>query len=1142
MKTRYKSCLLAAALCLGCGLPAMAEQTPTVASQAQGARTIKCTVVDENGDPVIGASVRIQGSKSIGAVTDLDGNFSLSLKPSDKVVITYIGYKSLTAGKLKDGQTLRLEPDANNLDDVVVVGYGTMKKRDVTGAVEVFDAEELQDLSVSNLSEALVGLSPSLHVDMPSTGRPGENATITIRQAKDAVAMVPTGTDEGGQPIGGDANPAPLYVIDDFISTEDAFNDLDIDEVESISILKDASAAVYGAYGAYGVILVKTKRGKSGKPRISYGNQIGWTDAIKHAKMLSSYDYGRIYNAAAASPTTGRTVSSKLDRRLDLFQADELEQMKNTNYDLLDRYWSSALTQRHSINMNGGTERATYFTSVSYYTQDGNIGKLDYDRWNYRAGVNAKIGKWTTAALTVSGDYADKDSHMASSGGSGSQEDYNYMLKNPPYVPDQIGDYPIYHSGMKNDPSFNNYYNYQSLYRSQNDQKRATNSLTLQGQLEHDFSWFKPLKGLRVRFTYSKSISNDKLNRIRMENTVYRVKNRGGSGHHLYVTDPTQIIDNDPLVDYDETTLEGFHYTDFENFEQRILNDGQSSYISREMTRSDSYQMNLMFLYNRRFGKHNVSGTFSIEKSENESENVKAQGTHPLSFTDGQSTSLSDDSEKTVEWTRSEGGSLAYIGRLNYSYADKYLFEFLMRSQASTKFSPKNYWGFFPGVSAGWIISDEKWFPKKATKIDFLKLRASFGLMGRDNVQAWRWLQLYSYNEYGGAIFGTNAAQQSARSFQLPEKSGTNPNLRWDKNYKSNFGIDMRMLGGRLEFTFDGYYDWGRQMFDYPSAHVLPGTVGIYAAPENFGEMNSWGFETIIGWRQRVNKDLYWSVRLGTGYDDNKVLETSWAEDPQFDDKVKGKRSDRGLWGLSCIGMFRSYQEIEEYFKKYNITSYLGKTQNEVEPGMLIYEDIRGPKDENGNYTAPDGVIDSNVDLVQISHRESNPYHANMSLNFVYKSFSLQATFQAEWGAYTLVPSGLRGESFGKMETTNISTMWRDMYVYDDVLDASGNVVAYANRDGRWPNIQYSSINSQASTFWKMPATEVYLRNLSIAYNLPQSWVHKLGLSSVRFNMTAQNLLSFYNGIPGHYWDNFAGTYGSYPQVRKITFGLKVSF
>lgn len=1121
-------------------LPVYAQQTDKVPA-SKASQMVKGTVVDENGDPIIGATIVVVGkNKSQGTISDLDGHFSLMVPPKGKIKVSYIGYIPQVVSDLNNPR-IQMHEDANNLDDVVVVGYGALKTKNVTGAVEVINADDLKDLSVSNLSEALVGLSPSIHVDMPGTGRPGENATITIRQAKDAVSLVPTGKDEGGQAIGGNANPRPLYVIDDFITTEEAFNNLDIDEVESITILKDASAAVYGAYGAYGVILVKTKRGKSGTPKISYSAQFGYVDAIKHAKMLDAYNYGLIYNAARAAGTATNEAASD-DKMLDYFQGDELEAMKNLNYDLLDKYWSSSLSQRHSINMNGGTERMQFFSGVSYYTQDGNIGKLDYDRWNYRAGVNANISKFFKASLSVSGDYSSKVSHMSSAGGSGSQEDYNYMLKNPPYVPDQIADYPIYHSGMQNSPSFKNYYNYQSLYRSQNNRENTANSMAIQASLEHDFSWFKPLKGLRVKFTYSKSIDNDKQNNIRMENTVYRVKNRGGSGHHLYVTDPNMIIDNDPTVDYDETTLEGFRFTDYANLEKRVLNDGQNSYISRTMSRGDSYQTNLMFLYNRAFGKHNISGTFSIEKSESSSEYVEAQGTHPLPFTDGQSTSLSDDSEKTVNWNRSEGGSLAYIGRFNYSYADKYLFEFLIRSQASTKFSPKNYWGYFPGLSAGWVMSEEPWFNKEKLGIDFLKLRASFGLMGRDNVNAWRWLQLYSYNEYGGSIFGTNPNVTSARSFQLPEKSGTNPDLRWDKNYKTNFGIDLRMLDNRLSLTLDSYYDFSREMFDYPSAHVLPGTVGIYAAPENFGKMDSWGFEVILGWRDKVSKDLYYSVRVGTGYDDNKVLETSWATDPTFGDKVKGKRTDRGLWGLSCIGMFRSYQEIEEYFNKYHITSYLGLTQKNVHPGMLIYEDIRGPKDENGNYTAPDGVIDASTDVVQISHRDSNPYRVNTNLNLVYKSFSLQATFQAEWGAYTLVPSSLRGESYGSMETTNINAMWRNMFVYEDVKDPTGNLIAFANRDGRYPNIRYANQNSINSTFWRMSAAEIMLRNISIAYTLPKRWVKAIGLGSVRFNMTCQNAFSFYNAIPDKAWDNFAGSYGSYPRVRTITMGVKVSF
>lgn len=228
--------------------------------------------------------------------------------------------------------------------------------------------------------------------------------------------------------------------------------------------------------------------------------------------------------------------------------------------------------------------------------------------------------------------------------------------------------------------------------------------MTIQASLEHDFSWFKPLKGLRAKLTYSKNVNNSKRNDIKMENVVYRMINRGGSGKHLYITDPAAIIDNDPLVDYDEVTLERFPYVAFENFQKRTLNEGSKSYLSRTMSTSNSYQLNFMLMYMRDFGKHHVSGTFSIERGESESEDVEAKGTHPLSFTDGQSNSLSDDSEKTVQWGRQEGGSLAYIGRINYAYADKYLFEFLIRSQASTKFSPKNYWGAFPSVSAGWVI------------------------------------------------------------------------------------------------------------------------------------------------------------------------------------------------------------------------------------------------------------------------------------------------------------------------------------------------------------------------------------------------------------------------------------------------------
>lgn len=1085
------------------------------------------TVVDEHDEPVIGANIMVNDKSKTFAVSDMNGHFKINAPSNSRLKISYIGYETKVVPAV-DNMRVQLKEDNSGLEEVVVVGYGSMKQKNLTGSVEVINPEELRDLNVSSLSEALAGISPSIHVSLPSTGRPGEQSTVTIRQAKDAVSMVPTGKDQGGQSIGGDATATPLYVIDDFISKEEDFNNLDIDEVESISILKDAEATIYGAYGAYGVILVKTKRGKAGTPKISYQFQLGITDAIRHADMLSGYDYARVYNAAQYAKT-GK--NENIDPLLGYFQSDELEALRNTNYDLLDKYWKTASTQRHSVNVNGGTEKATYFASVSYQTQDGNIGKLDYDRWNYRAGINANVSRYFKASLAVSGDNLGRNQHMAA---SSSEEDYKYMLKNPTYVPDEINGYSVYNSGMANDPSFSNYYNYSSMLKTRNNKETQSNSMSIQGTLTHDFSWFKPLKGLNAKLTYSRNVGNSKVNAIKMENTVYRVINRGGSGGHLYITDPTQVINNG-------LSLDGYHFTDFENFEARVLNSGQSSYLQRTMDTSNSYQVNFTLNYARKFGDHDVSAVFGIERGESWSENLTSKGTHPLAFTDGTSNSLDDDGEITSEWGRSEGGSLAYLTRFNYAYKSKYLFQFLMRTQASTKFSPENYWGSFPGVSAGWVMSEEPWFNSEKL-VNFLKFRASFGMMGRDNVQAWRWLQLYSYSQIRGPIFGTATNQESGRYFALPEKSGTNPDLHWDTNYKTNFGIDMRALDSRLSVEFDAYYDMGRDMFDYPSSAILPGTVGIYPAPENYAEMDMWGMELIAGWRQRFNKDMYLSARVGFAYDDNKVKKFFELKDPYFTDKVVGERSDRGTWGLSCIGMFRSYQQIEEYFNKYNITNYLGLTKSQVQPGMLIYEDIRGAKDDDGNYTAPDGIINEKDDAVCISKRSSNPYTMNGNLNFVWKQFSLQATMQASWGSYKLLQSSLRGEGFSDLETTNINSMWKDMFVYEDYFDASGNQLVWANLNGELPNIRYSSINSKASTFWRISGTEIVLRNITLAWTLPKEWVKVAGLSNVRLNMTIQNALSLYNPIKNNAWDNFAGNYGNYPTVRKITMGLNVTF
>lgn len=1076
-------------------------------------QTVTGLVVDVSGEPIIGATIMVVNG-TVGTVTDINGKFNIKVAPKSKLKISFVGYTSQIISDLKNPRIVLLE-DQLKLDEVVVLGdYGSQKLRNATGAIETISTEELKDLSVGSLGDALAGKINGLHVSL-SGGRPGSTPSLQIRQSSVNTTITPSSD------LGGNASPTPLYVIDGFIADEGAFNNLDINEVENVTVLKDAAAAVYGARAAYGVVLVKTKQGKVGAPKISYSGQFGYTDALMLPKMLNAYDYGRIYNAARAANTATKDQESD-DLRVQLFQSDELEAMKGMNYNLLDKEWSAALTQRHSVNISGGTEKATYFGGVSYYQQEGNIGRLDYNRWNYRAGVNANISKWMKASLQVSGNYGETNKPKNVKGG-GSDGDFESLMLHVPYVPDQVNGYYIFHSGMENitNPSDQQKYNFAAVQNASDNVENQNQNFSLNGSLEYDFGWSKYLRGLKVKASYSKNISTGKTNTIGTKIDVYRLISRGGSGGHLYVGDE---------IEYNANTLGLYE-----------LNNGNS--LGRSMNRSDSYQMNLTVSYARQFGKHYVSGLFSIEKAESEWEDLNGSLTDPLPFTDGQSSSVDSNAEgfaQTVTFNRSESGMLSYVGRVNYSYDDKYLFEFMLRSDASAKFAPQNYWGMFPSWSAGWVISDEKWFDKDKTKIDFLKIRGSFGILGKDNVNAWLWTQLYTRNPDKGPIFGTNSSTNTSATIRMP-KQGVNPDVHWDKTYKTNFGIDMAFLNNRMSTNLDFYYDMGREMFaSHQGTSYYPNTVGIQPAPENFGEVDTYGVELSLGWKDKIGKDMSYWVKLTTGYNDNKIRETGWKAAYDFDKLVRNERSDRGLWGYECIGMFRSYQEINEYFDKYGITKYLGNTKENVHPGMLIYKDVRGQYDEStGTFGPADGIVDEQ-DYIKISHRASNPYGGTLNFGFSYKDFSISAQFGASWGAYSLVPTTMRKESYS--EYSNVSAMWKDMFVYEDIYDANNIITVAQNRNAKYPNIRYSSVNGAPSTFWKVSAATLQLRNMTVAYSLPKEWLRIIGISSCRFNLTCQNVFNFLNPYPEGAWASWAGSYGYYPNLRKFTLGVNVSF
>ena len=1090
--------------------------TAAVPAMAQN-QTVKGTVVDENGEPIIGASVRVNSKNGQGVITDLDGNYTLSVPKGTKVTISYIGYLPQT---VVAGGKVQMKEDTQNLEEVVVVGYGVQKKTHLTGSVAQVSSTEIQDFSTGSLGTALSGLVNGLSVS-GGDSRPGGEAAMYVRGAEDLSAI-------------GSSAQQPLYVIDGFILDASAFNNLDAASIESISVLKDAAAAAYGSRAANGVILVTTKKGKLGAPRISYSGTFGYTDAVGTPKMLNAYDYGRLWNIVKM----GNITDTDINTRYDLFQSDELQAMKSLDYNLLDDYWEAALTQQHSVNLSGATDQASYFASVSYFDQEGNLGKLDYNRWNFRAGTDLKIGKWWKAALSVSGDYGKRNSPLMKVQKTSGNQDYMNLLAHPRYVPESIDGRPMANYGVSNSElNTAQNYNYGYLQNSSDYQRNMTSNVYINGSLEFDFGWCDVLKGLKMKVSYSKAINNTKSNEFGTSFNTYRMAVRSGSGQHLYTPIAGEEDAYQALLDESNFLLAHNNAS--------VSNGTDGGYSARSMTRSDNYQLNFTATYSRDFGQHNISGLFSIEKAESEYEYLYGQGTRPYEFSTGQSNSIDTSSGgiTSSEFTRSESGSLSYVGRLNYSYADKYLLEVLVRSDASTKFAPENYWGVFPSVSAGWIISQEK-FMEKAKWIDFLKVRASFGLTGRDNISAWQWMQTYSMVKDKGGVIGENSPAGS--HIIMGNGGSVNRDVHWDKSYKANIGIDFNTLNQRLAINLDGYYVWDRELLMAYKGSI-PSIVGTSSASQNYGELDRYGVELSATWRDKIGKDFKYKIGMNTGLSDNKVLMMEWPTSALYRAIHKGSRTDMGTWGYQCIGMFRSFQDIQEYVQKYNITTYLGKSVDQLRPGMLIYKDVRGDLQEDGTYAGPDGKIDDN-DYVRLSDR-SNPYHVTFNLGADYKDFSFTAQINASWGGYSFLPSAALtpgdgiNSGYQILEYVNMPSIWNpdNMYVYEDIYDAEGNLLMAANRNGNMPNLRFADVNSVTSNFWRVSGTRVTLSRLTVAYKLPQNVCRFLGIQSCRFNLTGQNLLSLYNPYPDNFIDPMM-SYGSYPTLRKWTLGVNVTF
>ncbi len=1102
----------------------------------QQSKMITGTVVDETGEAIIGANVKVEGA-TVGTITDLDGRFTLQVPAGSKITVSYIGFVPQTLVP-RQGNDFRivLKEDSKQLDEVVVIGYGTQKAKNVTGSIGVIAPKEIEDLPVSNLGAALAGQIPGLSVS-GGDSRPGEGASISIRQQFSY-------SKDGG-------NSVPMVIIDDVIqidpnsglATLETFNSLDPSEIESISVLRDASAAIYGSRASQGAIIVKTKRGKAGTPKISYSGKFGFNDAVGHPKTLTGGDYGRFANSFNIA--NGKINTANADWTNKVYSDAEIAEMDKLNYDWLDEAWKPATSMNHSINVSGGSEKATYFAGASYYTQGANMGKQDYDKWNFRAGVDVSV----TADLKFSATIAANQQNIQKSYTKGLTSINGYDKVRP----GENGEYlllshmPNYQPWEITLEDGNSYYtsplisSYAAAGNAKSSNKMGTwNYFAMENSdgsysTDNDFgydanfsvSYAIPfIKGLSVKGSYALKRSASDGEQVFMPYTLaYLNKNQLSDGTRFFSAHPS-------LSDY--------------KFEQFTGN----TRVTYTDAISKHEQMNFYVNYEGKIDKHSFSAMAAVEKMKafQSSKQMIYSNPNPDSYLGTSPSAGTMDTSNSITYKYSQG-ALSYLGRVSYSYADKYLFQFVFRSDASTKFSPDNYWGFFPGVSLGWVASEEEFFKKIAPDwFDYLKLRMSWGKTGKDNIKAWAWKQLYEIDLNKGYGFGTSGGTQPAG---IKPRPTANYDAHWDTTNKYNLGLDLAFLNNRLNATMDFYYDANTDILNQNIGSIIgtPIFAGGGLAEVNFGRVDAWGSEFSINWRDKVQSVKY-NIGVNFGFSDNKVKE--WPDSPvslAADNVTRaGASTIFPVWGYKVWkgnstgdGILRNQADIDSYWQylEANATSsgtapeYLGKkNKTDLRPGMLAYQDLAGTLNDDGSQKGPDGRIVKSEDYTKLA-KKSKTYGFTTKLGAEWKGFNFNMMLSTSWGGARMIDVAQISNSSGDM-VWSPDSFWKDMF--DETT----------NPNGKYPNIgmenRLSGSVDSPSDFWTISTFRCYIRNMSIGYTLPKSLLAPLKIESAKLSLTGNNLWDLYNPYPDKYRNMYDATTTLYPTLRTWSLGVNVSF
>jgi TonB-linked SusC/RagA family outer membrane protein len=1027
----------------------------TVGGFAQ-VRSVTGQVTDSEGKPISGVTVTVKGTAG-NAITDKEGKYRVMATPEQSIEFSSVGFATKEI-KVGDHPTISIQLNRTDsqLDDVIVVGYGSQKKIHLTGSVATTDLSKVEDIQTNSLGSILRGQMPGVSVS-GGYARPGAQPTITVRN--------PIFLAKDGPRIG------VLYIIDDIVRTADDFNLLDPSEVESLSVLKDAAAAIYGIQGANGVVIVKTKRGKNGGPKINYSGSFGFTDMVKKPKMMNGYQQATLLNDMIIA-AKGDTLANQA-----WYTSDELEYFKDHNYDWLDMGWQKAFETRHALNVSGGSDRATYFAGFTYQTQNGNFPGLNYNKYTFRASTDIKLATGLKAGFSLSGALGDNKNIYSKIGGEKLDNDYNILTQASQFNPPFVDGLPILIS-LNGGNVTDNYHPF-AIQNSGAFTQSKPATLNFQGQLTYEVPF---VKGLSANVNFNKNIN---ATFGKQYATYYDLYSFTMLGNHKHIWGG-DVLKKNSLKNGDVVSLNpSFTY---------------------------GYQLNTMVKYDRQFGRHQIGLLGVYEQVETESDGIRGavEGVIP----GGLANTRWATGVNTATESQSEYGRLAYLGRLDYNYASKYILQLQWRTDGSVSFAPQNRWGKYWSASAGWVISEEPFFRNALNAVTFLKLRASYGDLGTDATKGYQWLKSYNIVTGQAPVFGGNADRGLAI---VSDVAIDNPKVQWDRVQKYNGGIDAKFLNNRLSFSADGFYDYRTNMLTQLTSSVSL-LIGYTLPTENWGTAANFGYELSAGWRDNITKDLSYNISTFFQWNDNKMIKMDVsAGDKGTYREGTGFSSDRGFFGYHYAGMFRTQEQLDQF-----LADNPGYTINGKKPelGSLYYEDVRGPKDASGEYTKPDGKI-NDEDQDYLTKKTDNHYSVGFNWGVTYKTLSLNVVMGASWGGQGSIESDARTPATAY---SNRPAFWADHWTPD-------------NPNAAYPNPYWKDMNNMPSSFWFKSSTTIRVSSFNLAYTLPQKWVRAAGISNAKIFATGTNPLNLYN--PYDYKDN-SGTYLTYPNLKAFSLGLNL--